>query len=213
MSEYQSKPTEKIVKPDGSSIYVGSVGDPWHGAILISTADMFGFLWSKFSIFKGKPTNASIPQPAYWLTVDQQLQIMKWRQFLTTKLRSGSWCLLPVDDTAGHWSSVCWKILLWRDPQYPLLPTMCQCSVLGLGRYRWCKQFEWQEDDKWLMSFAGLDYVPEAEGRVPELHLPVRTQEYSENRWHRTALVVANVAVMTIHHYLHNCPSPGSDRY
>ena len=42
-------------------------------------------------------------QRADWLTaaVDQQLQIMKWRQFLATEL-SGSWrCLLPGDDTAG----------------------------------------------------------------------------------------------------------------
>ena len=64
--------------------------------------------------------------------------------FLATKLSGSWWCLLPRDDTAGHCSSVCWKIIL-QDPQYPLLH---QPPVLGLGRYRWCKQFEWQEDDQ-----------------------------------------------------------------
>ena len=138
------------------------------------------------------PQYRSQPTILTGMAVDQQLQIMKWRQFLATKLRSGSWCwwcLLPGDDTTGQCvEKFSFKILNIR---------YCQLCGSQCGDC-WCKQFEWQEEDQWLMSFAGLDYVPQAEGRVPELHLPVRTPEYSENRWHRRALVVvANLAVQS----------------
>ena len=72
MSEYQSNPGKKIVKPDGSSVcWFCWWSLTWE--TIKSRADMFGWHSSKFSLFKGKPSPASIPQPRQrpdWLQIN-----------------------------------------------------------------------------------------------------------------------------------------------
>ena len=99
MSEYQSNPSEKIVKPDGSSIVCWFC---WWSLtwdlISYQQPTCLAFIHQSFLDWK---VNQQIPH--YWtrLAPDSQLQIMKWRQFLATEL-SASWrSLLPGDDTAG----------------------------------------------------------------------------------------------------------------
>ena len=179
MSEYQSNPSEKIVKADGSSVcWFCWWSLTWDSELWYQEQTCLAAVHQSFLHLK---VNQQMPQyrssTDCWRAPDRQLQLMKWRQFLTAKL--SWWCLLPGDDKA-----------LATTFRSSISVTTNYQSALGLGRYSWCKQFEWQEVDKWLTRFAGPDYVPEAEGRVPEPHLPVRSPEYSENRWHRTGLLL-----------------------